>query len=182
MDQTSSTRIVAGEQDPSRVDFQLFRLLVGEFGCRFGAIDLAKHDSGAAVWIRSDRLPQPNEEQCEQIKHKLQEVLGDRSTKRLLAINHVMEEHHPRTPHLYLYLIGVRRHRQRLGLGSQLMRAGLKMADTDQIPVFIETSSEHLVHFYRQFDFDVVDTYFVARGSPATWTMLRQPRKQASSL
>ena len=57
------------------------------------------------------------------------------------------------------------------------MLAGLKTADIDRIPVFTETSSENAIQFYRQFNFEIVDKYFVARRSPATWTMLRTPPK-----
>jgi ribosomal protein S18 acetylase RimI-like enzyme len=170
------------QSSPARTYFQLFRLLVDEFGSKFGAIDLAEHDSGAAVWIRSDRLPQPNEEKCRQIKNGLEQMLGAQNTKKLLSINHFMERHHPGMPHLYLYLIGVRIHRQRRGLGSQLMLAGLKTADIDRIPVFTETSSEDVVQFYRHFNFEIVDKYFVARRSPATWTLLRTPPKPAGLL
>ena len=164
----------------ARLGFQLFSLLISEFGSRSDAIYRAGHDYGAAIWMRSDRLSQPNEEECGQINQKLQEMLGTRSTKRLLAINRAMEKYHPSTSHLYLYLIGVRRHRQRYGLGSQLMLTGLKTADISRLPVFLETSSEDLIRFYRKFNFEVVDKYVVARGSPPTWTMIRIPRKEAS--
>ena len=61
---------------PAQMSFQLFRLLVDEFGSEFGAIDLAEHDSGAAVWIRSGGLPQLSEETCGQLKK------GSRNTWR----------------------------------------------------------------------------------------------------
>ena len=54
----------------------------------------------------------------------------------------------------------------------------LEQADRDGLPVYLETTKEANLVYYRRFGFEVVEELTVARGAPPVWTMLRPPRTQ----
>lgn len=83
---------------------------------------------------------------------------------------------HPKEPHWYLQTLAVHPDRQRQGVGSFLIMPTLEQADRDALPVYLETTKEENLAYYRRFGFEVVEELTVADGAPPTWTMLRPPR------
>ncbi len=81
----------------------------------------------------------------------------------------------PSGPHLTLASLGVVQHRRGQGLGAALLAPGLDHADRDELPVWLETSAEPNVRFYRRLGFAVTDVVDLPRGGPRTWLMLREP-------
>ena len=59
---------------------------------------------------------------------------GVTSVKRGLAINRLAEKYHIKEPHYYLYLIGIASNQQGRGIGSELLKAGLKVCDEQGMP------------------------------------------------
>ena len=89
-----------------------------------------------------------------------------------------LECHEPRSPQgaaLYLQTLAVHPSRQRQGVGSFLISPTLECADRDRLPVYLETTKEANVTYYRRFGFDVVEDLMVG-GALRVWTMLRRPR------
>ncbi len=72
------------------------------------------------------------------------------------------------------------RHGQGRGLGAALLAPGLDRADRDELPVWLETSAEPNVRFYRRLGFAVTDVVDLPRGGPRTWSMLREPGESAA--
>lgn len=95
-----------------------------------------------------------------------------RAIRSFAAVSRV----HPREPHWYLQTLAVRPDRQRQGVGSFLIGSTLERADRDALPVYLETTKDVNLAYYRRFGFEVVEELSVGGGAPPVWTMLRAPR------
>lgn len=84
-------------------------------------------------------------------------------------------------PHWSLDGLAVDPQYQRLGYGAVLVRHGLRRADADQVPTYLETNSARTAEFYRKLGFDVIE--HVAEDYPPmripTWRMTRPPHTVA---
>lgn len=101
---------------------------------------------------------------------------GFGAVARGVRIDAGLEQHHPEEPHHYLFALGTRPEKQGTGIGSQLMRAGLRRADADQLPAYLESSNESNVPFYQRFGFEVTQKLTPTAGCPPLWLMWREPR------
>lgn len=86
------------------------------------------------------------------------------------------EAMHLRTPHHYVYVIGVAPEHQHRGLGRRLMRDLIKRSDAEGIPVYLETQTESNVPFYEALDFKVTEMRRPSPEGPPVWAMLRPVR------
>lgn len=86
-----------------------------------------------------------------------------------------MEKVHPREPHYYLEVVGTEPASQGRGLGASLITPFLDRADAEGIGVYLESSKDSNVPYYRRFGFEVVGE-ISARGGPTAWPMWRAPR------
>lgn len=78
---------------------------------------------------------------------------------------------HPKDPHCYLALIGVRPELQRAGLGRALMRDWLREVDTRVATGYLETDREDLVGYYRAAGFAVARR--LSAFGTSIWCMAR---------
>ncbi len=81
-------------------------------------------------------------------------------------------------PHWYLEMLGVEPSKQRFGLGAVLVRHGLRRADADRVPVFVETETAVNAAFYAKLGFETLELS-PAENDPLgipTWCMVREPR------
>ncbi len=76
-------------------------------------------------------------------------------------------------PHLYLYMLGVDPAYQNAGLGSQVIAPMLAKADTEHLPVYLETFNQRTLSFYQRHGFKVMAEQSVPHGGPTGWFMLR---------
>jgi GNAT superfamily N-acetyltransferase len=88
----------------------------------------------------------------------------------------VVSRVHLKEPHWYLETLAVHPDRQRQGVGSFLISSTLERADRDALPVYLETTKDVNLAYYRRFGFEVVEELSVGGGAPPVWTMLRAPR------
>ncbi|MEM0927780.1 MAG: GNAT family N-acetyltransferase [Pseudomonadota bacterium] len=101
---------------------------------------------------------------------------GFRPTLRALKAASRMDALKPKDPFLYLFAIGVDPSAQGQGLGSLLIKDGLREADSQGVPAYLESSKEENIPLYRRHGFEVVKEIQLAAGSPNVWTMLREAR------
>lgn len=142
-----------------------------------GARVLSNEERGVAVWIKSENMRSMSLHVGFLILMLFAMGCGFDAARKLFVLNRVMARYHEGfSSHYYLYLIGVAPSQRRQGVGHALLREGIRLADSDGVGVFLETSSLENVDWYRQFGFNVVDTYFIEDGSPPTWTMWRNPQ------
>lgn len=98
--------------------------------------------------------------------------------KRMLAVLRQLEERKKAlmpNPHWYLSAVGVSPDRQGEGLGSALVRSGLRRADDDNVLVYLETETEDNVRFYEHLGFDVVEQITATALDLPVWLMTRPP-------
>ncbi len=84
-----------------------------------------------------------------------------------------LEMLHPREPHWYLCIVGVRPEAQGQGLGGLLLRRLFSLAERDQLPITLETSNPKNLPFYQRLGFEVQGSLQTGRGVPPCWTMRR---------
>jgi len=76
--------------------------------------------------------------------------------------------------HWYLQTLGVEPAHQGKGYGSLLMEYMLdKIDNTNPLPVFLETSTEINVKFYKRFGFEVVREGIIPETNVEQWYLLR---------
>lgn len=78
--------------------------------------------------------------------------------------------------HNYLLFLGVEAKKQGKGIGSALIKHGLKTADLDKLPCLLDTMNERDLAFYRKHDFEIMCEEKISGSGPCTWTLLRHPR------
>jgi ribosomal protein S18 acetylase RimI-like enzyme len=137
-------------------------------------------DDGCALWLPPGvrkHIPLWNslDIAASMIRHS-----GAGSIRRGSEVDGGLEARHPTQPHHYLFAIGTRPAKQGKGIGGMLMAAGLKIADADNLPAYLESSKESNVSFYRRFGFEVIEKLVPAADAPPLWLMWREARAQGS--
>lgn len=169
-DYAFTRHVVAADRHEERVGrFQ--ELFLTRIGMEYGRVWVVDGGAAAAVWTTPERDPAPG---FAAIGPELGELAGDRafafeSAERALA------PYRPTEPAWFLGTVGVAPDAQGRGLGSKVVRAGLRAADEAGHPAFLETSSERNVAFYERLGFTVTGEVDLPDGGPRTWTMLRRP-------
>ncbi|GHF19472.1 GCN5-like N-acetyltransferase [Kordiimonas sediminis] len=133
------------------------------------------HDDGlgAALWL-SDKtrkhIPLWN---SLDILANIIRYSGFSALKRGMMLDAAMDKVRPVQPHYYLFAIGAVPEAQGRGVGSALLREGLRLADADEMPVYLESSKKNNVPFYQRFGFEVMDTLEPGADCPPLWPMWR---------
>jgi ribosomal protein S18 acetylase RimI-like enzyme len=106
--------------------------------------------------------------------------LGREAGKRIKPIEeHSTTVHREFAPgdHWYLQTLGVEPTQQGKGYGSLLMEYMLEKIDnTNPLPVFLETSTEINVKFYKRFGFEVVREGIIPDTDVEQWYLLRSAK------
>ncbi|MDX6646120.1 MAG: hypothetical protein QOK40_1847 [Miltoncostaeaceae bacterium] len=121
-----------------------------------------------AVWVP------PGADDDEQMAVALGEASGEYA-QRLFELLGLMDENHPQEPHHYLFLLGTRPEWQSRGIGSILMRPALEICDRDQLPAYLEATSEGNRRLYLRHGFEVTGEIQLP-GGPTMWPMWRAPK------
>lgn len=83
---------------------------------------------------------------------------------------------HPRSPYHYLEHLGVEPALQGQRIGSMLLEALTKRADSEGLPCFLETANAANLPLYERFDFRIVDEAQII--GVHTWFMRREHRRR----
>jgi GNAT superfamily N-acetyltransferase len=98
-----------------------------------------------------------------------------RQLPRAIRIQKAMQDHHPTEAHYYVRWVGVRPGLQGQGLGSALMRSTLERCDNDDLPAYIEASTERSAALYGRLGFVHQGVLELPDGGPSVWPMRRPP-------
>ena len=93
---------------------------------------------------------------------------------RAIGLLAAIERRHLRGAHYYFANIGVAPEAQGQGLGSMLMRPTLDRCDEEQLPAYLEASSERNAALYERLGFQCTEVLRFA-GSPPLRLMMRPP-------
>jgi len=147
----------------------------------FGTVYAARNGErilGAAVWLPPGGYPPSTMRQLRQMTGTLKlGPLAPRAIQPSLRYLRATEHAHPEETHWYLGVLGVDPELQGRGLGGKLLQPVLERADTEGLPVYLETDKERNLAFYARFRFELVETMYPdGPAAPAEWTMWRDPR------
>lgn len=98
---------------------------------------------------------------------------GLKRTLRFERLDRYMRKSHPRTPHWYLWFLGVLPERQGRGLGSQLLRALNQRAVKDKVPCYLETDKLSSVRLYERHGYVIQKTEQVPELGFPIWFMMQ---------
>ncbi|MBP7703789.1 MAG: GNAT family N-acetyltransferase [Caulobacter sp.] len=116
-----------------------------------GAAWVADGQAAAALWLAPGVAPDG-----EAIGALVEEVVPPERAIVLAELGQMMGEFHPSEPHWYLSMIGVDPSRQGQGLGAALLKEGLRRADAEGLPAYLESSSPRNVPLYERHGFEVI--------------------------
>ena len=94
--------------------------------------------------------------------------------RRALRVSAASDANHPIEPHWYLHIAGCTPQARRRGFGTAAIMPGLAKADSEDMPVYLETANAANIAFYQKLGFAVTHKWRVPDG-PAHWSMLRRP-------
>ena len=103
-----------------------------------------------------------------------------RDVSRAVAELERRRHHHAPTPHFYLSALAVEPTRQRQGIGTALLEAGLARADDRGLPAYLETATAVNVLIYERVGFEVAEELTLPGTDVHGWLMLRKPRSGSS--
>ncbi|MFI7522807.1 GNAT family N-acetyltransferase [Micromonospora globbae] len=97
--------------------------------------------------------------------------------RRLATVTDTVAAHRPKEPHLYLASIGVRPDLRGCGAGGVILAEGLRTADADGLPTYLEASTGRSRRLYlRQGFHDHGRPLALPDGGPVLWPMWRPAR------
>jgi ribosomal protein S18 acetylase RimI-like enzyme len=151
--------------------FRRLALALGGGAFEHGSAYVDAEGASAALW-----LPPGVESDGEAIGALVEEIVDDPEKQQVLAqVGEAMGENHPHEPHWYLAMIGADPSRQGRGLGSALLKEGLRRCDADGLPAYLESSNPANIPLYERHGFEVVGLIQPGDFPPLT-PMLRRPR------
>lgn len=77
-------------------------------------------------------------------------------------------------PHWYLAVLGVDPKFQGKGCASKLLRPMLARLDAENLPCYVETTTEEYVPIYQHFGFKVIHEAIMPGGGSQMWAMIRK--------
>ena len=100
---------------------------------------------------------------------------------RARAFGEAVSTAKPRTPHVYLFAIGVVPAAQGKGLGGALLRAGLAAVDRAGMPAYLESTKAANIPIYQRYGFELCDMPRLPEGCPPLYPMWRPASAGAAS-
>ncbi len=92
---------------------------------------------------------------------------------RALAVSNAIDAHFPGGSYWYLHIAGCDPVMQGKGYGAAAVRAGLDRTVGSTLPTYLETATERNLGFYRALGFEVTEEWYVPKGGPRFWSMVR---------
>lgn len=97
--------------------------------------------------------------------------------KRGMALSELMQDWHPKDPHMYLFTIGTTAEARGKGVGKGLLAPILAACDAAGMPVYLENSNPANSGFYGAHGFERMGVFNIdGDGSPVMEPMWRTPK------
>ncbi|MEH6550687.1 MAG: GNAT family N-acetyltransferase [Pseudomonadales bacterium] len=155
----------------------LFRCEVEALYKHHGQVYINREKSGAAMWLPAGvSSKQPFHWRLIPVLWKMMRTGGLQSLMRGGELDKIMAANHPQEPHFYLHAIGAQLGNQGRGIGSSLMKAGLKACDGYGVPAYLESSNERNNPLYERYGFEIIGEMTLPDCGPTMWFMRRESR------
>jgi GNAT superfamily N-acetyltransferase len=141
-----------------------------------GICHLVDGDLGATMWLPPGVSKEPPVLSLLAAAARLLAEGGPTAMTRALALDAEMARHRPKTPHVYLFTIGVRAEARGKGLGRRLLAPVLDACDAAGLPAYLENSNPANTPLYAGAGFEALDVFSPAPGCPPLVAMWREPR------
>ena len=149
------------------------RLFVERIGLLHGRVWVSDQLDAVSVWTTPASADVIGDVFAE-LAPELSAIAGNRA-ETAAAVEQALTPHRPSTPAWFLGTVGVRPERRGLGLGKAVIEPGLRAADRELQPAYLETSLEANVGLYRTLGFHVTAEIELPGQGPTTWSMYREP-------
>ena len=101
---------------------------------------------------------------------------SQRMMKAFQPIDEGRRKHMSGQPFLYLFFIGVATEHQGKGCGRMLLDEVIRIAESDGLPVYLETETTENVQLYEYFGFEVLAKVDLPIVHLPMWQMVRKPK------
>ena len=150
--------------------FPQFVRVAAETADAAGSLAVDRDGAGAALWIAGGSAIDE-----EAFGGLVAASVPEDRHEEVFAVLELMDQHHPDEPVWYLPFMGVDPAHHGKGVGSELLRRGLRQADEAGAPAYLEASTERNRALYERHGFEVVGE-IAAGTAPPFWPMLRPAR------
>ncbi|KAK8815826.1 hypothetical protein WA538_004949, partial [Blastocystis sp. DL] len=141
-----------------------------------GCVHVNKEGNAATIWWLSDYNPMGTIFLMKSLLFPQEwvDVAGSWwSMGRMAYFMWATSNDHPSYKHIYVWQIGVMHSEMQHGYGSQLMREITTYADENNLPIYLESSKDVNLPFYRKHGFVVLERKQVMSAFPFYWRLLR---------
>ena len=120
----------------------------------YGNVYLSDDNKACALVLYPDRKKTTFKSVLEDIKLLLN-CIGLSNIGKAMKREAAIKKIQPNTPMYYLWFIGVDPESQGTGIGSRLMNEVIEDSRAQSRPIFLETSTERNLPWYKKFGFDI---------------------------
>jgi ribosomal protein S18 acetylase RimI-like enzyme len=151
--------------------WRTFAMAMGGRSLDHGTAFVTADGAAAAFW-----LPPGVESDSEALGALMMSSAAPERLPVLGEVAELMTRHHPQEPHWYLALVGADPCRQGEGLGSALIKEGLRRCDEQGLPAYLESSHPRNIPLYERHGFEVIAEVKPA-DFPGLYPMYRPARR-----
>jgi len=120
----------------------------------YGEVYLSDDNKACALVLYPDRKKSTFKSVLEDIK-LLFNCIGLSNIGKAMKREAAIKKIQPDTPMYYLWFIGVDPDSQGIGIGTQLMNEVIEDSQVQSRPIYLETSTQRNLPWYKKFGFDV---------------------------
>lgn len=151
-----------------------FRVMARDVYLRSGLCHLAG-DHGATMWAMPGETPRMGLPTLLRFAWAMTTRGHKHAFSRGRHLGDLMDAHHPKEKHAYLFTVGTRQAARGKGLGKALLVPVLAACDASRVPAYLENSNPENTGFYRSLGFETMGTFAVGDGGPVMEPMWREP-------
>lgn len=150
-----------------------------KFGLLYGEVYTTENLEAICNWFLPDQYKRPTWRWIRSGALGMLKEVGLNFLKRENPTTDLREElrfEHIKTPHWYLYAIGVDPKYQRKGYASALLKFMIENADRENIPIYLDTNTKENIPIYEHFGFKVLEKVILPtlpRKDIYNWCMVR---------
>lgn len=146
------------EQDRNRVD-RIRKLMDYSYNVcnEFGEVWISDDQQACALILFPDKKRSTFRTLLWDLKLAFSAIGIDR-VNAVLKREAMIKSNHPKAPFAYLWFIGVNPQFQRKGIGSELLGKVIRECERKERPIYLETSMEKNLPFYKKFGFEVFNS------------------------